>query len=120
MVVMFKHLASMFLLLASFSLAAASNWPAWQQFKQDYISEGGRIIDPGSPSKITTSEGQSYGLFLHWLRMISRCLSVYWLGQKTIWQPVISLPAFPFVYGGKTQKITGIFWPLFRPPMRIF
>ncbi|CNL01027.1 endo-1%2C4-D-glucanase [Yersinia pseudotuberculosis] len=48
MVVMFKHLASMFLLLASFSLAAASNWPAWQQFKQDYISEGGRIIDPGA------------------------------------------------------------------------
>ncbi|CFQ67003.1 cellulose synthase complex periplasmic endoglucanase BcsZ [Yersinia similis] len=63
MVVMFKHLASMLLLLASFSLAAASDWPAWQQFKQNYISEGGRIIDPGSPSKITTSEGQSYGLF---------------------------------------------------------
>lgn len=51
MVVMFKHLASMFLLLASFNLAAASNWPAWQQFKQDYISEGGGSLTPVAPRK---------------------------------------------------------------------
>jgi endo-1,4-beta-D-glucanase Y len=53
------------LLLSAFlSYARAEcDWPAWQRFKQDYITEQGRIIDPSSAEKITTSEGQSYGLF---------------------------------------------------------
>ncbi|END9092190.1 TPA: cellulase [Yersinia enterocolitica] len=63
MVVMFKRLVCILLLLASFGTAAACDWPAWQQFKQHYISEAGRVIDPSNPRKVTTSEGQSYGLF---------------------------------------------------------
>lgn len=63
MVVMFKRLVCTMLLLASFGSAAACEWPAWQQFKHAYISDSGRVIDPSSPQKITTSEGQSYGLF---------------------------------------------------------
>ncbi|AHM71400.1 cellulose synthase complex periplasmic endoglucanase BcsZ [Yersinia hibernica] len=63
MVVMFKRLVCTLLLLASFGAAAVCDWPAWQQFKQYYISEGGRVIDPSNPRQITTSEGQSYGLF---------------------------------------------------------
>lgn len=51
MVIMFKHLASILLLLASFSLAAASDWPAWQQFKQNYISEGVGSLTPVAPRK---------------------------------------------------------------------
>lgn len=43
--------------------SAACDWPAWEQYKRDYISEGGRVIDPSTPSQITTSEGQSYGMF---------------------------------------------------------
>lgn len=62
MVAMFKRLVCI-LLLASFGSTAACDWPAWQRFKQDYISEGGRVIDPSNPRQITTSEGQSYGLF---------------------------------------------------------
>lgn len=42
---------------------AACDWPAWEQYKRDYISEGGRVIDPSTLSHITTSEGQSYGMF---------------------------------------------------------
>lgn len=42
---------------------ANCDWPAWQQFKQAYISEQGRVIDVSDPRQITTSEGQSYGLF---------------------------------------------------------
>ena len=42
---------------------AQCNWPAWQQFKQAYISEQGRVIDASDSRHITTSEGQSYGLF---------------------------------------------------------
>jgi endo-1,4-beta-D-glucanase Y len=57
-----KHLLSG-LLLCAFSTAAACDWPAWQQYKQFYISDEGRVIDPSSPNRITTSEGQSYGLF---------------------------------------------------------
>jgi endoglucanase len=44
---------------------AASNaqWPAWERFKQLYISADGRVIDDSVPEQITTSEGQSYALF---------------------------------------------------------
>lgn len=34
------------LLLAAFSVQAACTWPAWEQFKKDYISQEGRVIDP--------------------------------------------------------------------------
>ncbi|MFW5399288.1 cellulose synthase complex periplasmic endoglucanase BcsZ [Yersinia sp. 1252 StPb PI] len=61
-VVMFKRQICA-LLLVSFGSAATCDWPAWQQFKHDYVSDGGRVIDPSSPRKVTTSEGQSYGLF---------------------------------------------------------
>ncbi|WP_090466017.1 cellulose synthase complex periplasmic endoglucanase BcsZ [Pseudomonas mohnii] len=38
-------------------------WPAWENFKQHMISADGRVIDTSSAQQITTSEGQSYGLF---------------------------------------------------------
>lgn len=38
-------------------------WPAWEAFKQQFLSEGGRVIDPGSERKQTFSEGQAYALF---------------------------------------------------------
>ncbi|MDX8378719.1 MAG: cellulose synthase complex periplasmic endoglucanase BcsZ [Gallionella sp.] len=40
-----------------------ANWPAWETFKKHFISKKGRVIDIGSKSIITTSEGQSYALF---------------------------------------------------------
>ncbi|SQI29304.1 Endoglucanase precursor [Serratia plymuthica] len=58
-----KRLTFGMLLLCAFGAAAACEWPAWQQYKQFYISDEGRVIDPSSPNRITTSEGQSYGLF---------------------------------------------------------
>ncbi len=51
------------LMLAVTDLRAACSWPAWTQFKQDYISKDGRVIDPSDARSITTSEGQSYALF---------------------------------------------------------
>lgn len=41
----------------------ACDWPLWQQYKAAMMSEDGRIIDHSSAQAITTSEGQSYGLF---------------------------------------------------------
>ncbi|MFN2995990.1 cellulose synthase complex periplasmic endoglucanase BcsZ [Serratia plymuthica] len=58
-----KRLTFGMLLLCAFGASAACEWPAWQQYKQFYISDEGRVIDPSSPNRITTSEGQSYGLF---------------------------------------------------------
>ncbi|WON77083.1 cellulose synthase complex periplasmic endoglucanase BcsZ [Serratia sp. UGAL515B_01] len=58
-----KHFLPCLLLLCVFPIAASCEWPAWQQYKQFYISDEGRVIDPSSPQRITTSEGQSYGLF---------------------------------------------------------
>lgn len=40
---------------------ACSNWPAWESFRKRFVNDGGRVIDPSA--SITTSEGQSYGLF---------------------------------------------------------
>lgn len=51
------------LMAAATQVVAACPWSAWQTFKQQYISQEGRVIDPGDPRKITTSEGQSYALF---------------------------------------------------------
>ena len=51
------------LMLAAMDLQAACTWPAWDRFKQAYISEDGRVIDPSDTRSITTSEGQSYALF---------------------------------------------------------
>lgn len=39
-------------------------WPRWEQFKRDFVSKEGRVIDVGSADSRTVSEGQSYGLFL--------------------------------------------------------
>ncbi|MCL1123641.1 cellulose synthase complex periplasmic endoglucanase BcsZ [Shewanella surugensis] len=50
------------LLLCSFQLNATPCWPDWQRFKATYIEQG-RVIDRSDPRLITTSEGQSYGLF---------------------------------------------------------
>ncbi|MDN0086842.1 cellulose synthase complex periplasmic endoglucanase BcsZ [Yersinia nurmii] len=64
MVVMFNRLICSLLLLAcSGATAAECHWLAWQQFKQHYISQGGRVIDASVPEMLTTSEGQSYALF---------------------------------------------------------
>jgi endoglucanase len=57
-----RTLGFLLLMLAANGYAACT-WPAWDQFKTDYLSEGGRVIDPGDARSITTSEGQSYALF---------------------------------------------------------
>lgn len=51
------------LLLSTCSQKQSQNWPAWQFFKEHYISSEGRVIDSSDPRHITTSEGQSYALF---------------------------------------------------------
>lgn len=43
--------------------AASCAWPAWDSYKAAIMSADGRIIDRSSKKLITTSEGQSYGLF---------------------------------------------------------
>ncbi len=43
--------------------APACTWPAWESYRQHLISADGRVIDRSSAQQITTSEGQSYGLF---------------------------------------------------------
>lgn len=58
-----KRFLPSLLLLWGLPAVAACDWPGWQQYKQLYISDEGRVIDPSSPKRITTSEGQSYGLF---------------------------------------------------------
>lgn len=38
-------------------------WPEWNNFKQNFVSTDGRIVDRSITQHITTSEGQSYALF---------------------------------------------------------
>ncbi|MDD2092073.1 cellulose synthase complex periplasmic endoglucanase BcsZ [Pseudomonas guariconensis] len=45
------------------SAAPACSWPAWERFKSELVSADGRVLDPSDKRLITTSEGQSYGLF---------------------------------------------------------
>ncbi|WP_028865780.1 cellulose synthase complex periplasmic endoglucanase BcsZ [Psychromonas aquimarina] len=50
------------LLFSAQALGNTCQWQEWRQFKQLYI-EDGRVIDASDPRLISTSEGQSYGLF---------------------------------------------------------
>lgn len=52
-------------LLPGVALSATPDcsWSQWQQFRTQFISDDGRVIDPNDKRLITTSEGQSYGLF---------------------------------------------------------
>lgn len=47
---------------ANAATGRCTSWPAWQAFKSS-LMENGRIVDRSSAAAITTSEGQSYGLF---------------------------------------------------------
>ncbi|MFW0764785.1 cellulose synthase complex periplasmic endoglucanase BcsZ [Trabulsiella odontotermitis] len=58
-----RWMALVLTLLVTVQANAACHWPAWDQFKKDYISDDGRVIDPSDARKITTSEGQSYAMF---------------------------------------------------------
>ncbi|MDF0604985.1 cellulose synthase complex periplasmic endoglucanase BcsZ [Neisseriaceae bacterium TC5R-5] len=50
-------------LILPVSAADCDNWPQWQAYRQHFISSDGRVIDRSSHHSLTTSEGQSYGLF---------------------------------------------------------
>ena len=39
------------------------SWSAWRRFAAEAVSDEGRLIDSSDARLITTSEGQSYGLF---------------------------------------------------------
>lgn len=70
---MIRQIALLLLWCASALPArAACDWPEWQQFKRDYMTAEGRVVDPSDARRITTSEGQSYALFLRWSTMIGR------------------------------------------------
>lgn len=63
MMTMLRGWITIIVMLTAINAQAACSWPAWEQFKKDYISQQGRVIDPGDARKITTSEGQSYAMF---------------------------------------------------------
>lgn len=54
---------------AMFSLSALSeahaqcNWSQWEQFRQTFVSDDGRVIDHSTPMLHTVSEGQAYAMF---------------------------------------------------------
>jgi endoglucanase len=54
------------LLLSAAAHAATAKcvpWAAWENYRSRFISGDGRVIDHGSLSNITTSEGQAYSMF---------------------------------------------------------
>lgn len=66
---LFIAAAGLFLALAVLPVAAVraaedcGAWPQWEQFKRDFLSGDGRVIDPSEADRRTVSEGQSYALF---------------------------------------------------------
>ncbi len=48
---------------SSLAISCSTAWPRWEQFKRDFVSADGRVIDVGSADLRTVSEGQSYALF---------------------------------------------------------
>lgn len=54
--------ALLFAVAAHAAPAPCERWPAWERFKQQYLSEDGRIVDASTRQQITVSEGQAYAL----------------------------------------------------------
>ncbi len=50
------------------SAPAGCAWPAWETFQAQFLRDGGRVLDPGSPVAQTVSEGQAYALFFALVR----------------------------------------------------
>ena len=48
---------------AAKSVGTEADWPLWQFFQDQFITESGRVVDPYDGNDITTSEGQSYAMF---------------------------------------------------------
>ncbi|NDU86333.1 MAG: cellulase [Ferrovum sp.] len=52
------------MLMAETWACGSPSWEYWQTFRDHFVTQDGRVIDPIDPAKmITTSEGQSYALF---------------------------------------------------------
>lgn len=51
------------LLTLSFSVQAEAAWKLWDEFKASNVTAEGRVVDYSDNRLITTSEGQSYGMF---------------------------------------------------------
>ncbi len=49
----------MIVMLTAINAQAACSWPAWEQFKKDYISQQGRVIDPGDARKLPPPKGKA-------------------------------------------------------------
>ncbi|MBC3933648.1 cellulose synthase complex periplasmic endoglucanase BcsZ [Undibacterium curvum] len=49
----------------SFAATAGSctSWPAWEHFRQQFITKDGRVVDHSGNIKPTVSEGQAYAMF---------------------------------------------------------
>lgn len=105
------------LLLAAFSVQAACTWPAWEQFKKDYISQEGRVIDPSDARKITTSEGQSYGMFFA-LAANDRAAfdNILDWTQNNLAQGSLKKVCPPGC-GARKRTVSGKCWTAIRPPM---
>jgi endoglucanase len=61
----FHVLTLLLSLLTAVSANAAdcSRWPEWDKFRTHFMESSGRVVDPSTPDRRTTSESQAYGLF---------------------------------------------------------
>ena len=50
-------------LISAVFAAPAGAWELWDQFKATNLTPEGRVVDYSEAKLITTSEGQSYGMF---------------------------------------------------------
>lgn len=85
-----------------------------EKFKQDYISEGGRVIDPSDTRKITTSEGQSYALFFALAANDRKAFDKVLAWTRDNLAGDISTTRSPPGYGGKRQRHLGGYRYQFR------
>lgn len=58
-----QTLSSSLVMLTCSACGEAAGWPAWDGFKQAFLSEDGRVIDHSQDDLRSISEGQAYALF---------------------------------------------------------
>lgn len=98
-----KKLIVAFLMSLAVHLPAQA-WDLWDEFKAVNVTPEGRVVDYSDAKLITTSEGQSYGMFFALVANDRESFDKILLGRKRIWDPINLLGGGAFLTAKKTAR----------------
>lgn len=116
---MLRGWITMLVMLTAINAQAACSWPAWEQFKKDYISQQGALSIRAMREKLPPPKGKATPCSLPWQRTIDRRSRNCLTGRKTIWRRDRCVNICPPGCGGKKIPTPGRCWTATPRPTAI-